>query len=377
MSILEDLPRRLQMQTDQQWLDAVTGAGIDDFETAARVADEGVTRVRELLLKLDSARAAAAPAKHVAIVTNNNQPGWTNIVETAPNVTLHVGSKLYDESALIGVGVALVEQRAAEIIDLEYRLSSCEKERDELRQKFEHAVVVLTDAAIKQLTVERDESRVEIERLEAQHSQGLREYEALESRLDESEKRCNRIGAYNTELVMAGGRLQDALNASERRLTWRRIRDGRPTEPGFYAMVYMPSDPFYRAIISTKVATFEEIGDPSHFHDEWQWLGPLPIAAPLADPSAPSESSVLAAVRAACEAEISFAEGGALTSFGEGSLKAHREILALLSAPSECAHHVFGITRSGDFTATPSNDDTRFAHCPNCGIAAPSEGEKP
>jgi len=122
MSILEDLPRRLQMQTDQQWLDAVTGAGIDDFETAARVADEGVTRVRELLLKLDSARAAAAPAKHVAIVTNNNQPGWTNIVETAPNVTLHVGSKLYDESALIGVGVALVEQRAAEIIDLESRL---------------------------------------------------------------------------------------------------------------------------------------------------------------------------------------------------------------------------------------------------------------
>jgi hypothetical protein len=59
----------------------------------------------------------------------------------------------------------------------------------------------------------------------------------------------------------------------------------------------------------------------------------------------------------------------------EGDLQYCRLCPAKRAAPSECAHHVFGITRSGDFTATPSNDDTRFAHCPNCGIAAPSEGE--
>ena len=31
----------------------------------------------------------------IATVINNNQPGWTNIIETAPNVTLDVGTKLY------------------------------------------------------------------------------------------------------------------------------------------------------------------------------------------------------------------------------------------------------------------------------------------
>jgi hypothetical protein len=31
----------------------------------------------------------------IATVINNNQPGWTNIIETAPNVTLEIGTKLY------------------------------------------------------------------------------------------------------------------------------------------------------------------------------------------------------------------------------------------------------------------------------------------
>lgn len=31
----------------------------------------------------------------VATLVNNNQPGWQNIVETAPNVTIDVGTKLY------------------------------------------------------------------------------------------------------------------------------------------------------------------------------------------------------------------------------------------------------------------------------------------
>lgn len=35
------------------------------------------------------------PNNHIATVTNNNQPGWTCIVETAPNVTLDIGQKLY------------------------------------------------------------------------------------------------------------------------------------------------------------------------------------------------------------------------------------------------------------------------------------------
>lgn len=33
--------------------------------------------------------------KPIATVINNNQPGWTNIIETEPNVTLDVGTTLY------------------------------------------------------------------------------------------------------------------------------------------------------------------------------------------------------------------------------------------------------------------------------------------
>ena len=30
----------------------------------------------------------------IATLINNNQPGWVNLIETAPNVTIDVGSKL-------------------------------------------------------------------------------------------------------------------------------------------------------------------------------------------------------------------------------------------------------------------------------------------
>lgn len=33
--------------------------------------------------------------KKIATIINNNQPGWTNIIETSPNVTLDVGTELY------------------------------------------------------------------------------------------------------------------------------------------------------------------------------------------------------------------------------------------------------------------------------------------
>lgn len=54
--------------------------------------------------------SARQPPKSIATVINNNQPGWTNIVETAPNVTLPVGTKLYDESALISVGCGVADE---------------------------------------------------------------------------------------------------------------------------------------------------------------------------------------------------------------------------------------------------------------------------
>lgn len=50
------------------------------------------------------------PVPHIATLINNNQPSWTNIIETAPNVTIDVGTKLYDQKALFAVGVAMLEQ---------------------------------------------------------------------------------------------------------------------------------------------------------------------------------------------------------------------------------------------------------------------------
>ena len=34
---------------DQQWLESVTGLGVDDFDLAIAIAEQGVTRVRSLL----------------------------------------------------------------------------------------------------------------------------------------------------------------------------------------------------------------------------------------------------------------------------------------------------------------------------------------
>jgi hypothetical protein len=47
------------------------------------------------------------PMKPIATVINNNQPGWTNIIETEPNVTLEVGIKLYLPEPFAEIGSPL------------------------------------------------------------------------------------------------------------------------------------------------------------------------------------------------------------------------------------------------------------------------------
>jgi hypothetical protein len=72
--------------------------------------------VQELRAELRELKArpapepAAVPAQPIATVIDNNQPGWTNIIETAPNVTLPVGTKLYDQSALFAVGCGVADE---------------------------------------------------------------------------------------------------------------------------------------------------------------------------------------------------------------------------------------------------------------------------
>lgn len=50
--------------------------------------------------------------KKVATVVNNNQRGWTNIVETAANVTLELGTELYvkEEKEVVDVVLELIEK---------------------------------------------------------------------------------------------------------------------------------------------------------------------------------------------------------------------------------------------------------------------------
>ena len=70
-----------------------TGGAFDDDETYARAP----TFWRPLPPDPNHVAAPAAPAtpdQHVGIVVNNNQPGWNNIIETAPNVTLPIGTKV-------------------------------------------------------------------------------------------------------------------------------------------------------------------------------------------------------------------------------------------------------------------------------------------
>lgn len=43
----------------------------------------------------------------IATVVNNNQPGWQNLVETEPNVTLPVGTKLYLDEPFAVLGAPL------------------------------------------------------------------------------------------------------------------------------------------------------------------------------------------------------------------------------------------------------------------------------
>lgn len=107
---------------------------------------------------------------------------------------------------------------------------------------------------------------------------------------------------------------------------------------------------------------------------DWPAIACEELGQILAAPSAPSESSVLAAVRAACEAEIDYAAGGDLTQFGEGSLRAHREILALLS-PAPSAPSEMG--RSSTFPRQPPGEGLDAADSVRGdSTTAPSEGEK-
>lgn len=45
--------------------------------------------------------------KAIATVVNNNQAGWLNIVETEPNVTLDIGTKLYLDEPFAVIGAPL------------------------------------------------------------------------------------------------------------------------------------------------------------------------------------------------------------------------------------------------------------------------------
>jgi len=51
--------------------------------------------------------------EEVAIVINNNQEGWTNLVETAPNTTLILGTKLYSQEQV----QSLLSQKDKEVCD--------------------------------------------------------------------------------------------------------------------------------------------------------------------------------------------------------------------------------------------------------------------
>ena len=58
-------------------------------------SDPKVEFLSELEERIDFIEQFPAAIEPIATLINNNQSGWTNIIETAPNVTIDVGTKLY------------------------------------------------------------------------------------------------------------------------------------------------------------------------------------------------------------------------------------------------------------------------------------------
>lgn len=55
------------------------------------------------------------PQEPAAIVSNNNTPHWTVIVETKPNVTLDLGTKLYTQEQVNACITAALRWAAEEV----------------------------------------------------------------------------------------------------------------------------------------------------------------------------------------------------------------------------------------------------------------------
>ena len=60
-------------------------------------------------------RHVAAVQEPAAVVINDNQPGWTAIIETKPNVTLPVGTKLYAAPPATERAVAEERERCVQV----------------------------------------------------------------------------------------------------------------------------------------------------------------------------------------------------------------------------------------------------------------------
>jgi len=58
-------------------------------------SDPKVEYLSDLEERIDFIEQFPAAIEPIATLINNNQPGWTNIIETAPGVTIDVGTKLY------------------------------------------------------------------------------------------------------------------------------------------------------------------------------------------------------------------------------------------------------------------------------------------
>lgn len=69
--------------------------GQDPATGTWEASDPKVEILGELEERIDFIEQFPAAIEPIATLINNNQPGWTNIIETAPNVTIDVGTMLY------------------------------------------------------------------------------------------------------------------------------------------------------------------------------------------------------------------------------------------------------------------------------------------
>lgn len=95
---------------------------IEDLLNSDGSPKDHTNQLRSSKVDIEDLRDKIGKIEAICWVTNNNQPGWDNVVETRPGVTMSLGTRLYVQSDVLKMFEALA-QTTLRIEDLESQLA--------------------------------------------------------------------------------------------------------------------------------------------------------------------------------------------------------------------------------------------------------------